>query len=273
MQNNNLYLDQTLALAMLNDECFAEKIEQFGIMLSSNDVYNLAQQLFALILEGHGQRKNPIGPEDDYPGFIELWRLAISKGSISNYDSWIFQEIKKALPKNLRFANDIFYYWGSNKLVPENNSRTQLRSNIISESKRVFCNAESLCRIIDPSYIYCLYHFVVFFSDPKHGGTGYKPEEWTWLADILLDAGQNFPSEIVPQISRLVCQSNMGRNKYIYKLDLDNTNILFSNKLTAVMNLLSQDIDISNLREEDMELVSFIQREAKSWLANPKNSS
>ena len=255
--------EHTLAEAMLNVEGFSEKIEHFGVMLTGNEVRYLAQQLFALILKGQGKRKHPSGSDDGYPGFIELWRLAHER-SIENYDEWLLQEIQKALPVSLRFANELYYYWGSEKLIKD---IAKLRSKTISKSRDIYRNVESLLEAIDPYFIYCVYHFAVLYSEPKYGGSGYKPEDWTWLADILLEASRKNSQIIVPQIVPLVCQSNMGKKEYIYKFNNENTNKLFGEKVSELMRLLSKEIDVSLLSEEDRNIIQFAQDEAKTWLS------
>jgi len=268
-EDANVFQGYTLAGAMLYDDDVAEKIEDFGVILSDDEVKKLSEQLFTLILKGQGKRKNPIGLYDDYPGFIELWRLA-QKRSINNYDEWLLQEIKKALPVNLRFANDLIYYWCSDRLVGK---LTKLRNNIISESKYSFRDSESLLSAIDPDYVWCVYHFIDLCSQPKYGGNGYKPEDWTWLADILLDAGLKNPDVAIPQIVYLVCQRKMGREEYIYRFNDENADKLFGQRYPELMKLLSNDINAPSLREEDKEFIKFAQQQAKSWLAEHDNDN
>ena len=262
-KESKVHQDHTLAEAILRVEGFSEKIEHFGVMLTGSEVRYLAQQLFALILKGQGKRKHPSGSDDGYPGFIELWRLAYEK-SIENYDEWLLQEIQKALSVSLRFANELYYYWGSEKLIKD---IAKLRSKTISKSRDIYRNVESLLEAIDPYFIYCVYHFAVLYSEPKYGGSGYKPEDWTWLADILLEASRKNAQIIVPQIVPLVCQGNMGKKEYIYEFNNENTNKLFGEKVSELMRLLSKEIDVSLLSEENRNIIQFAQDEAKTWLS------
>ena len=117
---------------------FAPKFEQFAQgLLDGKDFRKLASCVFAKMIIEQGVKANA----DGCAGFIPLWRLAIrSPIDEDEHKDWIIKEIISAIPKSLRLANDLYYYWRHNSQADINikRYRQDLRDPIIKQSKLLF---------------------------------------------------------------------------------------------------------------------------------------
>ena len=118
---------------MFEAEGVAAKIEQLGDILTPKEVRDLAGGLFDLIL-----KKEKIAAAQDYPGFIELWRLSLKK-RYDSHESWLMLEIVRALRKSLRFANDLYYYWRhQSEDVDRSYSTPDLRDSVVHHAQSLY---------------------------------------------------------------------------------------------------------------------------------------
>jgi hypothetical protein len=254
---------------MLTKPMWADKVEQLGVALTPAEVRALAHQLFALILQGKGQRttRHRLGPAL-FSGFIELWRLAVKRRDVS-HEAWVHDEIDKALGIDLRFANDIFYYWCSAEQdIVDADAQVRLREAVITKARTLFeKDPELLISVLEPNYMYSLSHLMVFFSEPKHGGRGFRPDEWTWFSESLLSAAQKGPQLLVPQLVDLLSDEISPVATPNLNFHDNRAEAIFDDKLPQLMNVLASDISVDDFSELERLRISLVQQHARDWLA------
>lgn len=221
-KETQVYKEFNLPKAIFEVEGFADKIEQFGTMLDGNEVRCLSTELFRLIL-GEGEK---IVKASRYLGFTQLWRLSLDNHvEKDEHEKWVLNELRKALSVSLRFANDIYYYWRHQERDTGRADPTiELREQFVEAGKEIYStNVELLIKVIDPDSFWCVHHFARLFSHQNQGGPGYKPEDWRWLGDVLVEAAVKAPSIIVPQIAGLVVDSGdqFKSGKFVYPCEFN----------------------------------------------------
>jgi len=274
-RNTKAYKELALAEAIMQTEGFATKVEQFGMFLNGDEVRSIASDLFKITLEKEKAEAN-----ENVPGFSELWRLSLDKPSAS-HDEWVFREICKAFPISLRFSVWTFYFWrhDDRNSLHIKQQKTEWRNKVIKKAKEVYWNEpDALIKAIDPAYMYSILQFAVTLSSSKEGGPGFNPEDWYWLADVLVDAGEKNAQVIVPQIACLVTGANdeidpeTRRLKRNYSFKDDGASELFRENLPRVMSLLAQEIDTSIYNTDETERLEVVRQKALEWLrTNEKN--
>jgi hypothetical protein len=151
-----------------------------------------------------------------------------------------------------------------------------LRDDIVKEAKRVYeKNPDKLIEVLDPDEIGSICHFAIQYSSSKYGGRGFNPKEWQWLAKILLEAGDKNSELIIPQITILLGEVDIGfetsdsdkhitkyRGKFIEQRAID----LFGDDFERLMKLLVSKIDISKYNEQEKAFIDAAQQYARQWL-------
>lgn len=265
MDSNRLNLTSDI----LHFEGFADKVEQFSFLLNGDDVRLLASELFERILKEKGRKAR-----ENEPGFFQLWRIALKK-PVKWYEDWVLEEIYKAIPISLQFANDLYYYWrNSDEYMVKIEKQTEnLRKGFIAKAKEIFeNNPDALIKAIDSDYISTIGQLVIYFSSPKGGGPGFDPQEWEWLANVLLDAGGSNPHFIIPQLTDLVIEEQHqvgGEIRQEFKVE--RVDQLFRKNLAAFMKLLTYEIDIDKFNMSEKARIQFAQQEARKWLSEHEN--
>ena len=260
-----VYKGLNLPAALFQIGDFADKVEQFGLLLDGKDVRSLAEELFAIILKEGGQLRK----EEHYPGFIELWRLSLDK-PVEWHDQWVLDEMHKALPISLRFANELYYYWRNHDhaMVSTRGHTPALRNGFITAAKKVYIgSSDTLLKAIDPYYIYDINRFISYCSESDGGGTNFETKEWHWLLNILLAAGEKNPQVMIPQIVALVVKEQRLTEGFSYELDEVRLKEFFGEDRQKAMLLLLKEIDISRFDISDKERIQFAQQAAIKWLA------
>ena len=197
--------DIVLLRNILEVEGFADKVEQFGMLLNGDDVRYLAGDLFKIILSKEESKKGG----DEYPGFFQLWRLSLDK-PFAGHEKWILDEISKALPVSLLFANELYYYWRNTdrSMDAANVSTPELRNKVVAKAEEIYSGkSDILIKVLNIEDMYSTRTFMIFFSERDGGGLGYKPDEWRWFAAVILEAGKKNPQVVVPHIAGLVVDS------------------------------------------------------------------
>jgi hypothetical protein len=272
--NNSSVKGLPLPEALYQVHSLSSKFEQFGnFFLNGEDIRKIAHLLFGIISKKEKASSNC----DSSPAFSSLWRLSLDMPiKQDEHDKWILDEICHVLPISLRFANDLYYYWKHNDRADTSDkqrNRDDLRIPIIKEAKKLFKdNPDNLIKSLDKNYIYSIYHFMILFSERSQGGSGFKPEDWKWLAKILVDAASSQPQTILPQIIMLLFKTErtLEVKKYVHEFNIERANALFNKQLTEVMKLIIQDIDFNFLDDEVQDKIQFAKLTARRWLDENK---
>ena len=261
------HMDVGLAELLLTRTDWADKVEQFGDRLSPQEVRALAQQLFALIREGKGERvkRRSLGDEP-FSGFVELWRLAL-KHREPDHEKWIQMEIEKALAVDLRFANDLFCYWCSAEQgLVDAAGQTRLRNAMIAKARELFeNNPELLVSVLDSRHIYTLSYLMVGLSKPEFGGKGFRSDEWVWLSDSLISAAQKIPDVAMPQLVPLLSDPPIEAHSVIF--NNERLEGLFKGREMDVMRLLTSGVNVAGYNSREQKWILILQDYARNWLA------
>ncbi|MHB1183574.1 MAG: hypothetical protein ACYC4A_02595 [Desulfobulbia bacterium] len=260
----------TLPLALCTEEEFSHKFEHLcPAILDGYDIRQMAKTTFeqALNLQGINTGK------DSIVGFIPLWRLAIRQPiDEAEHIEWVKNEIFKALPRNFRFANDIYYYWKHNREHEINGSPnrtvTELRSQVVSHVREIFeDNPNILIEAINPSEMYISSQFCIFFSSHKEGGEGFNAGDWRWFSDLLLKAGEISPQVILPQIVGILTnEEHSGRGDFSYMFKDELSRELFGEEnISRLMNMLSQKISDDSFDVRERKRIETAQEFASEW--------
>lgn len=252
---------------------FDTKFEQLApyLPLNGEEIRALASDVFEHILVEHGKIAN----EDSSPAFITLWRLATRRPiDEKKHTEWVINEIREALQLSLRFANAIYDYWRHNSGMTRRQEQPmpEIRNPFIDYAKEMFANnPDKLINILDPSYPYSIYHFAVLFSEKDRGGSGtFNPDDWTWLAEVLLDAALIDPKTIMPHLAFWIFIRHGMFGEYTYEYKHEWANSLFKGRLREVMELVVSDIDYDYLSVPEQATMAFAKQTAQKWLEEHK---
>ncbi len=261
---------KTLPELVLEKEGFVEKVEQFGGLLDGKKVRKLASDYFTLILQGRGERQphRPLENPEVYPGFIELRRLAADKCQENEeWQDWIVGCIAQALQTDLRFANELFWYW----LSPSKN-RSQPTPEIRSKAIQAFNDAyrgkpEVLAKALDPDFPQGLSRFLVDFDRPQSGGTGFEPDEWKPLAQTMLDAAAMAPDKVVPQLACLLTEhQDIPDVGWRASVDEERTKGIFGDDLDRLARTLLRDLQTEPESPQAQASLVAAREFAENWL-------
>lgn len=261
------YRGLSLVEALFAHEELVPKLEHLApLVMDGRDFRQLASLLFEIMLNKQGVKAN----SNSCAAFIPLWRLAIRNPIDPNeHIEWILKEIKVALPRSLRFANDLYYYWKSNDRsdVELKEPHPELREPIVQEAKSVFqYSPERFIKSLDPDFMYSVYHFVILFSQPDKGGSGFNPIDWKWFIYFLVEAARLAPQIIIPQIVPLVVKEEMTFHDSIYTFDKEMALQLFGDKFFDIMTLMAQPLDLSRFNERERKWIECARQEAQKFV-------
>jgi len=266
---------RTLAGALHSDRAFAARVKHLGKhLLSPEELRELAHDLFSLCLEEKGGYPGDPEPwQHDLPqGFVELWTLSLDlRIDETDHEWWVFEEIKRALPISLRFANDLYYYWRNQESggVGETMPQPELQSGVVSEAERLFSGSpEALVRVLDESCPEAVSRFFIFLGGRDQEATGTEPGEWTWLGDVLLDAAEQQPAIVLPQMACLLVDVGGGPGAKTLSLSMATAERLFGSELRRLMERLAVRLaDAGDLDAETVSKLELVQGTAEKWLA------
>ena len=264
-KNNKAYKNKSMRDAILSEDGVFNKLRQFKELIHIETIQGLAQEQFKKTLD---ENKN-LASLDNCPAVDTWWLLMPEDPSkdTKTWEDWLLQEIYKAIPISLRYVNDLYSTWLR--------SFPALRDNIIGEAKRVYDGKpDILIEVLDPDTIGSICIFAYYYSLPKQHGSGFNPEEWKWLARVLLDAGEKNPKLIIPQIATLLCEVDRGLKttdsgehfeSFDGKFLEQRTKDLFSDDFERLMKLLVIEIDISKYDEQKKSYIYAAQQYAHKW--------
>ncbi|HQQ01226.1 MAG TPA: hypothetical protein PLY86_22440 [bacterium] len=171
------------------------------------------------------------------------------------------KEISSALPISFGFFCDLYCHW----LPRESSGVLDLA---VTEAMKIYEGSkDTFIAALQYNQIDRIFNFVT----NRMSGRDFNPDEWQWLANLLLRTVKKNRQVILPQIVPFMF-------KYAECAPQGNTKIepngelspLFDNKKREVMEILAQEIDLEDFRENDKRLIEFAQSEARKWLAeNP----
>ena len=261
------FQEYSLSKVLAINKEFSSKLEQFApLFLDGQDFRRLASQLFYEATKLNGVYAS----SDSVPGFIPLWRCTIRQ-PIDNdeHHQWVQNEISKALPLSFHFANDIYYYYRTNRQSEINGEKdlAELRNKIILDFKDLFVeDPGKFAKSIDPKYMYSSHHFCVFYSSKEEGGPGFKAEEWTWFAQLLLKAGALEKQVIIPQLVGLLVKERRRIIDFICSFSHSMANELFAEKIPELMALLVNDINLENFTDREVAQFMCAHEAANQWM-------
>jgi len=269
---SKVYNNLTLSEAIFEINGFAKRIYYFGKFFSGEQVRILSSNLFALILEDKKSKAN----KDNCPGFYELSNLSFGN-PIDSHDCWILDEIYKSLSISLNFSYDLYLEYCDiyfNRIQPDPGLKKVINTKIVNKAKELFEeNIDRLINAIDQDFMDNFKLFGAIFMSSLLDTKNLIREDWNWLSDVLLKAGQENPQIIIPQIIPLVINSNfVGRGKYDYTFKYEIANSLFEKNLKGVMKLLTEEIDITRFDEFLKSIIEFAKKEANKWLSQNEST-
>jgi hypothetical protein len=186
-----VYAGMTLADNLLRNPDFpGDQFEQLSIArLLGNDVYQLASELFASVLEELG-----VTARADTTGMVSLWRVARRVPCVSDdeHKSWLRSEIDRALHVSLPFAMNMYIYWQNGiEGTVAGAPRPELRTLLLDVSQEVFHNdAHALATTLDPNRPYGIWQLVNLRRSEQ------TDEDWAWLGSVIVDA-MNFRFNVI----------------------------------------------------------------------------
>jgi hypothetical protein len=240
-------------------------------IIDGESIRKIAEDLFKLILENKKSAAN----QKDCPAYLSLWRLSLDKPiKKEDHQRWILNEILKALPISLYFANELYYYWRIHErtYVEFEEPCPEVRNPMVEKAKELYDGSpETLIIVIEGNPPNSVDQFAILFSQPRYGGPGFNPEEWRWLANTLLDAASLQPGESLIQIISLIFNDTRTTNGYKYVFNEELAKSLFEKRLSEVMKLLAQDFEYKHLKKREQEKIVFARQTAIQWLAKYKS--
>ncbi len=267
-RQRKVFRDKNMRDALISGQEVLEKARQFKELINEDTLRDQAKEQFQITLQ---KEKNKASREN-CPAVGKWFLLKPEPSSLDSKEwrDWFYEQIKMALPVSLGYANDLYHFW----VDPKRSCPIELRSKIIEEAKRIYGgNPEALVKAINPNR-FSVRTFAQYFSEVDQGGSGFKPEEWKWLGETLLKAGERNMEVIIPEISILLGDSNPGPNTktkqgydYNCKFREDLAHKLFGQKFRQLMELLAKSIDVSMYDTQGKAFIACAQSYARKRLS------
>lgn len=266
------YKGKSLYLNLLDDKNFGDKFEYFSERLfKGEEIRAIASEVFMLAIKKYGKNVRA----DVVHGFIPLWRLSIHKPiPTDSHQAWLLEEVKKAISISLRFANDIYYYWRTNREdeISAKAKRSASRPHIVAFAQNLFSDHPTrFLEILDPKYLYCSYHFCYHFSELDEGDSSFKSLEWAWFSNLLLDAGKIDHQCIIPQIVCFVIDEQRSFEAgFTYHFKEQFASEFWADRYDELMQLLAKPISYDGFDEREVGRLEEARSAALAWI-NRKN--
>jgi hypothetical protein len=188
-------------------------------MIPSDRILNLASDLHAEMLLRDGSLAHLERTESAF----SVWRIANHHASVDR-QSFVFQEISRALPTSLMLAIDIGYYWTSENAI-SGLTRMRVYRYTKALAARTFRDIESLVAALPPlgdgSNPYTLHQLLR--AGQLHLGldTASTVNGTRWLVDLLLSTTK-LPTKLLIQVVCLLSKEvELDSRKRIVTLDID----------------------------------------------------
>lgn len=256
----------------ITDSYFASNaFEHFARAFSFDHSLSLLTEIYAVIRTRHGSEAD----RDELPGFYAPWRL-ISDNRPVGFEAWLIDELKKCLPRHLRLATNIYYYW----LGTDRHTRAEREAarRAILDTLRTSWTGMSPAEIavgFDPNFPYILFHlvFTADYATPQDVPLG-SVDDWTWSGPILLAAAQATPSVMLPQML-IALNDDSKRNGPTLYYDFDQNKLTkwYGALASPVLTLVAGGFEIpSGSSEQTKYVLNLSIQKAKDALANPASS-
>ncbi len=173
------------------------KVSHFSLLLSEEDTHQLASEVHSIILKQHGNNAYC----DSNHVFRDLWYSSLDR-IWTGHEQWLVDEMAKALPISLRFANDLYYFWRnqSKNDVSFNPNTTGIRQKCIKAARQLWDDdVHRMTSALSPNHPESLFIFVIEFSKSDMVGDGFKYAEWKWCFDMMVNALKASPAIMAPQ--------------------------------------------------------------------------
>lgn len=270
--DNPLYMfkEKSLYLNLLDDAKFSVRFEHFSErLLKGHEIRSIASEVITLAIKKYGK----FAHVDAIPGFIPLWRLAIREPiSPETHQAWVLGEVTKAIPICLRFANDIYYYWRTNREDEINTKaiRSASRPQIITYAKSCFGDKPKLfLEVLDPKFMYTSYHFCFHFSTLDEGGAGFSHPDWIWFSNLLLDAAKIDPQCIIPQIVCFVTdEQHSFESGFTFVFKDDFAKEFWPDRYDELMHLLVRPISYEGFSDREVGRLKEASKAALAWISS-----
>ena len=262
------FRDMEMIKALSKDKAVFEKARQFKGLISQVCLQKAASKQFDMTLKEHRNKANC-----EVCDAVGQWFMLKPEHNDEQWQQWLLEEIKKALPVSLRYVNDLYCSWYN----PEQNLDLGLRAQVVEAAKDIFENNPALlAKVLDPDYIWSVFDFSLNFAEKDKGTNILHQSQWKWLGGVLLEAGKNNPQVIGPQIANIFYKIlNLNREKNIEfndKFDHSVLKSIFSNQEEKVMKLLLlQGVDIEKYDEQSKAVLFRARDEATEWLKQKHN--
>jgi hypothetical protein len=274
--NSDKYSAAEVMVKIMNLEQFAERVECFGKLVNPAKVLDLTSEYFKAI-----SIKKPDVEFHNLELTGRMWRMSLDNYETEeNHKYWLENQIDKYLPKSLKLANDIFYFWGYRTRSDSESKQypPELYKMYFEKIKKLIKNTEQFVKVLnhDMPHIWTLRHRVfrnygneqitkteqqiknTFFSD-------WQP----WLADSLVKASQKAPITIAMYTTPLVYDLNNVtfddedsgiRHGWKVGFDEEIGKMLFGDNLQKIMEV------VSILKENDYKNYNDLGEQAKTLL-------
>lgn len=202
-----------LAEAITDSHFASTAFEHFARSHSFDHALSLLSEVYGVIRTRHG----PEADRDELPGFFAPWRLVVDNRP-AGFEPWLVAELKKCLPRHLRLATNIYYYWlGTDK---HTRAERELARKAILDTLRAEWPSlapADLAAGFDQNFPYVLFHlvFTTDFTKPRDVPLG-DVVDWAWSGPLLLAAAQASPSVMLSQILIAVNDESKRNGPILY---------------------------------------------------------
>ena len=257
------FKDMEMVEALTIDERIFKKALQFKSLISRDCLQKASSKQFDKTLKEYGNKANSkvcpaltrffvLKPEYD----DRLWR------------NWLLEEIKKALPISIRYANELYYFWYD----PKHNPDGDLRGRVVEEAKKIYENDPALlAKVLDPDYIWSVLDFTYNFAEKDKDTYAIDSRQWMWLGRTLIEASADNTQIIGVHIAAMASSMiSHNREKQIeYKDEFYQTEVesIFNNQEYKAMKLLLlEGVNIEKYDETSKKVLVYARDIATKWL-------
>ncbi len=263
--NSDINGTDTAVEKILTSEEFSKILEYYGGRIEEGKLLPLLTSLYKLIRNKMGNKASR-----EATGFIELWRYGRYKiPQLPGFKDWIYSEISKSFPNNIRFVNDLYYWWFS---AQRKVARTEsVRKHIFNLSKEHFekLSPKDFANCFDYDYPWTLFQLVFTggFDENIEIPLG-NASDWSWLGPVLINASKKVPAKINSQIASLCQNKNLhSPDKAVFEYDDDVIDGIFNDRKKEIMLELAKPYEVNpNLSQHDKDMFKLAIKRAQRWL-------